>query len=104
MATSTTKKKIMVLSVSEYATLSGTGTLTKDGVTYTYSPSDTIYCTPDNTVSEAELQTALSGKVSTSAIKQTTGTSTTDVMSQDAVTTAISTAIADVSALIGGAS
>ena len=38
----------MKLSQAEYTTLSTTGTLTKDGVTYTYSPSDTIYVTPDN--------------------------------------------------------
>ena len=49
MATSTTKSKIMKLSQAEYTTLSTTGTLTKDGVTYTYSPSDTIYVTPDIT-------------------------------------------------------
>ena len=48
MATSSTKNKIMKLSQAEYTTLSTTGTLTKDGVTYTYSPSDTIYVTPDN--------------------------------------------------------
>ena len=47
MATSSTKNKIMKLSQAEYNTLSSTGTLTKDGVTYTYSPSDTIYVTPD---------------------------------------------------------
>ena len=48
MATSSEKNKIMKLSQAEYTTLSTTGTLTKDGVTYTYSPSDTIYVTPDN--------------------------------------------------------
>ena len=48
MATSSEKNKIMKLSTAEYTTLSTTGTLTKDGVTYTYSPSDTIYVTPDN--------------------------------------------------------
>lgn len=48
MATSSEKNKIMKLSTAEYTTLSTTGTLIKDGVTYTYSPSDTIYVTPDN--------------------------------------------------------
>jgi hypothetical protein len=48
MATSSEKNKILKLSQAEYTTLSTTGTLTKDGVTYTYSPSDTIYVTPDN--------------------------------------------------------
>jgi hypothetical protein len=47
MATSSEKDKIMKLSQAEYTTLSTTGTLTKDGVTYTYSPTDTIYVTPD---------------------------------------------------------
>ena len=47
MATFSEKDKIMKLSQAEYTTLSTTGTLTKDGVTYTYSPSDTIYVTPD---------------------------------------------------------
>lgn len=48
MATISEKDKIIKLSTAEYTTLSTTGTLTKDGVTYTYSPSDTIYVTPDN--------------------------------------------------------
>lgn len=48
MATSNEKNKIIKLSTAEYTTLSSTGTLTKDGVTYTFSPSDTIYVTPDN--------------------------------------------------------
>lgn len=48
MATITEKDKAIKLSQAEYITLSTTGTLTKDGVTYTYSPSDTIYVTPDN--------------------------------------------------------
>jgi len=86
MATTTIKKKIFKLSEEEFKTLSTTGTLTKDEVTYTYSPSDTIYVTPD--VSRVE-------------IVQTTGQSTSSVMSQKAVTDAISSAIADVSALIG---
>ena len=50
MASTTTKNKIMKLSQAEYTTLSTTGTLTKDGVTYTYSPSDTIYVTPDSSI------------------------------------------------------
>lgn len=86
MATTTIKKKIFKLSEEEFKTLSTTGTLTKDGVTYTYSPSDTIYVTPDTSNIE---------------IVQTTGQSTSSVMSQKAVTDAISSAIADVSALIG---
>lgn len=49
MATISEKDKIFKLSQAEYTTLSTTGTLTKDGVTYTYSPSDTIYVTPDIT-------------------------------------------------------
>ena len=48
MATISEKDKIFKLSQAEYTTLSTTGTLTKDGVIYTYSPSDTIYVTPDN--------------------------------------------------------
>lgn len=48
MATSSEKNKIIKLSTAEYTTLSTTGTLTKDGVTYTYSPTDTIYVTLDN--------------------------------------------------------
>lgn len=37
------------LSQVEYNTLKAIGTLTKDGVTYTYSPTDTIYVTPTST-------------------------------------------------------
>lgn len=75
MATTTIKKKIFKLSEEEFKTLSTTGTLTKDGVTYTYSPSDTIYVTPD--ASRVE-------------IVQTTGQSTSSVMSQKAVTDELS--------------
>lgn len=39
---------IMQLSEQEFTTLKTTGTLTKDGVTYTYSPNNTIYVTPYN--------------------------------------------------------
>jgi hypothetical protein len=52
MATISEKDKIFKLSQAEYNTLSSTGTLTKDGVTYTYSPSDTIYVTPDDSIHE----------------------------------------------------
>lgn len=86
MATISEKDKIFKLSQAEYTTLSTTGTLTKDGVTYTYSPTDTIYVTPD---------------ITSVTIEQSTGQSTSSVMSQKAVTDAISSAIADVSALIG---
>ena len=66
MATSTTKTKIMKLSQAEYTTLSTTGTLTKDGVTYTYSPNDTIYVTPNTNVTQAELTAGLATKADAS--------------------------------------
>lgn len=75
MATSTFKTKIIKLSATEFAILSTTGTLTKDGVTYTYSPTDVIYVTPD---------------ITSVTIEQTTGQSTTNVMSQKAVTDELS--------------
>ena len=61
MATSNTVPKIMQLSTAEYKTLSTTGTLTKDGVTYTYSPSDTIYVTPNTNVASATVSTIWTG-------------------------------------------
>lgn len=46
-ATTYTLKKKMLLSTEEYAILRTTGTLTKDGVTYTYAPQEVEYVTPD---------------------------------------------------------
>ena len=74
MATTNTAIRIMQLSEAEFTTLSTQGTLTKDGVTYTYSPNDTIYVTPNSNVTLAQVELL------------------------------ISAAIADVSELIGGAS
>lgn len=94
MATSTTKYKVIQMSEAEYNTISNPPyTLTKDGVTYTYSPSDTFYVTPNINVTQAQLNTALATKANSA----TTYTKTE-------VDNLISTAIADVSSLIGGAS
>ena len=69
MATISEKDKIFKLSQAENTTLSTTGTLTKDGKTYTYSPSDTIYVTPDNMSKQyatiTAMNTALATKVDT---------------------------------------
>ena len=61
MATSNTVPKIMQLSTAEFKTLSTTGTLTKDGETYIYSPNDTIYVTPNTNVSSASVSTIWTG-------------------------------------------
>lgn len=67
MATTTTKYKVITFTNKEdYNTLKTTGTVTVDGVTYTYSPSDTIYCVPDETVTQQQLIDALATKVDNS--------------------------------------
>lgn len=45
-------KGVVSLSEEQYTTLSTTGTLTVGDITLTYSPTDTVYVTPDNTLEE----------------------------------------------------
>jgi hypothetical protein len=61
MATINTAYTVFQLSEAEFITLSTTGTLTKDGVTYTYSPSDTIYVTPNTNIASASVSTIWTG-------------------------------------------
>lgn len=60
-ATENTVYEIFQLSEAEFTTLSTTGTLTKDGVTYTYSPNDTIYVTPNTNIVSASVSTIWTG-------------------------------------------
>lgn len=78
MATTNNVKKRVVFTQREYFdTMIANGSVTVDGVTYVYSPSDTDYFVPDNTVSGSELTTALATKQDKTASVTLTDGSTT---------------------------
>ena len=82
MASTSFKYKVVQFSQqSYYDTMVANGSVTVDGVTYEYSPSDTIYVTPDSVIHSAD-------------IVQSTGQNTDKVMSQKAVTDELSGKIA----------
>lgn len=78
MATSNIAYKIIKLSQQEYNTLSTAGTLIKDGVTYTYSPNDTIYVTPENEIYQAGANINISNGVISATVPTTTSELTND--------------------------